>query len=496
MYRGTGFICPCAKGVALKKRIFTLLLTLCLLTVPAHAAENSMDNFMPAPDGPAYAGQFSDVPSGHTFYENIAALYELGLTIGKADGTFGPADHISVSQAVIFAGRIRSLYRTGDPEAGPAAHQTEAKQAVCAPYLAYLQAEGIVGNELDSLLFAPATRAQMAHLLANLLPEDALPPINRAIITDAYARRIFITDVNEYTPYQQDILRLYHCGVVRGSDENGSFLPNSPITRGAAAAMLTRLVTPDLRMELVWAEPEIPDVSQISYRDLIKPGRYYPTPQTAEELDAVVRYMLYLEQNQLTLRYSDLTEAQGRELMQELLKVMKTYCEQGYNSVQATVDTDHIRFTFSDGTGKNISAHRAATLDAAKAMHDELWKQGYLTADMTEYDKARMYYIWLCSVTEYDTPAKDDSLSHSPYGLFQNGLAVCDGYTGAYNLLLKLEGIDCHAYLTEDHIWTVATLDGTEVHIDTTWGDTGTGANSLFFAMTPEDSLLLHEAME
>ena len=476
----------------MKKRILTLLLTLTLLAVPAHAAENSMDNFVPAPDGPTYTGQFPDVPAGHTFYENIAALYELQLTVGKADGTFGPSDPISVSQAVIFAGRVRSLYRTGAPETGPAAHKADGEQAVCAPYLSYLKAEGLLGNELDGVLFTPATRAQMAHLLANLLPEEALPPINREVITEAYARRVFVTDVDEYTPYQQDILRLYHCGVVKGSDETGSFLPHQPITRGAAAAMLTRLVTPDLRIQLVWQEPEVPDVSQISYRDLIKPGRYYPTPETAEELDNLVRYMLYLEQNQLTLRYSNLTKAQGRELMQSLLEVVKRYCEQGYNSVSAVVDTDRIRLTFSDGTGSDVTAHREATLAAAKAMHDDLWRQGYLTADMTEYEKARMYYIWLCANTEYDTPAKDDSLSHSPYGLFQNGLAVCDGYTGAYNLLLKLEGIDCYAYLTEDHIWTVATLDGTEVHIDTTWGDTGDGANSLFFAMTPEDSFLLH----
>jgi len=111
---------------------------------------------------------------------------------------------------------------------------------------------------------------------------------------------------------------------------------------------------------------------------------------------------------------------------------------------------------------------------------------------MTERKKALVYYLWICANCDYDTGAATDSLSHIPYSLFQKGTAVCDGYTGAYNLLLKLEGIDCHAYLTEDHIWTVATLDGEEVHIDTTWGDTGQGGSLLYFAMTPADSLLLH----
>jgi transglutaminase/protease-like cytokinesis protein 3 len=93
----------------------------------------------------------------------------------------------------------------------------------------------------------------------------------------------------------------------------------------------------------------------------------------------------------------------------------------------------------------------------------------------------------------YDKTADDTSLSHLAYSLFTQGKAVCDGYTGAYNLLLKLEGIDCHAYVQDDHIWTVATLDGTEYHIDTTWGDSGNDINYVFFAMTPAQSLLYHK---
>ena len=475
----------------MKKRIFSLLLALSLLVIPAHAAENSTDNFVRDPQR-AYTGQFSDVPPEHPFYENIAALYELGLAVGKADGTFGPADSISVGQVVIFAGRLRSLYRTGNAETGPAAHKT-AGQATCMPYLLYLKEEGVLGDELDNALFTTATRAQTAHVLANLLPEEALPPINANILAEAYARRIFLTDVDEYTPYQQDILRLYRCGISHGTDDAGSFLPDRPITRGAVAAMLGRMTDPGLCIRLVWKSRAIPDVSGVTLSNIIEPGKYYATPTTAEELDAVVRYMLFLGTNHLTLRYPDLTESQGRELMQALLSVVKTYCEQGYNSVEATVGTESITLTFSSAGAKaQTAAYREATLAAAKAVHDELWAEGYLTADMIEYEKARIYYLWVCANCDYDRNADGNSISHIPYSLFQNGLAVCDGYTGAYNLLLKLEGIDCRAYLAEDHIWTIATLDGEEVHIDTTWGDTGKGGNPIYFAMTPANSLLLH----
>ncbi len=74
----------------MKRRLLALMLALSLLTIPAKAAENSMDNFI-RNEG-AYSGQFSDVTETDTFYENVTALYELGLTVGKGDGTFGAAE--------------------------------------------------------------------------------------------------------------------------------------------------------------------------------------------------------------------------------------------------------------------------------------------------------------------------------------------------------------------------------------------------------------------
>lgn len=72
------------------------------------------------------------------------------------------------------------------------------------------------------------------------------------------------------------------------------------------------------------------------------------------------------------------------------------------------------------------------------------------------------------------------------------GLAVCDGYTGAYNLLLKLEGIDCTALFNDSHIWTLAELDGTTYHIDVTWGDQYGRTDLRYFGMSKEQSYQYH----
>lgn len=480
----------------MKKHLTALLLALSLvltapvLTPPALAASDSMEHFVRSR---AYTGQFSDLTTASVFYDNVAALYEYGLSLGKADGTYGVKDSLTVGQAVIFAGRIRSLYRTGDPEQGPAAYQT-GEGPVALPYLLYLQAEGVLDTALDDRLADAATRAQMAHALANVLPEEALPPVHDALVAESYATSRFITDVTEYTPYYQDILSLYRKGVCVGSDERGSFLPEAAITRGAAAAMLTRMVDPALRVSPQWDLSGAYSAKGTTLADLIAPGSYVPAPATAEEMDESVRHMLASGSSQLTLHYPGITAVKAHQVMELALSTVKTYCEQSYNNVSCSYSPlGTVMLTFSAAsTEGHLSDYRAAAMDAAIAVHDRLWGSGQLTSAMTDWEKARVYYTWICDNCVYDYAAGDDSLSHIAYSLFQNGTAVCDGYTGAYNLLLKLEGIDCTALSNDSHIWTVATLDGTEYHIDTTWGDSGSSISYAFFAMTEEQSRLYH----
>ena len=120
----------------LKKRVAGLILLLCLLlTAPVSAANDPSPVFSRTK---TYTNQFSDLSPDSVFYNNVSALFEYGLSVGKIDGTYGLTDSLTVGQAVIFAGRIRSLYRTGDAEAGPANHKAP-DQATAQPYLLYLQ---------------------------------------------------------------------------------------------------------------------------------------------------------------------------------------------------------------------------------------------------------------------------------------------------------------------------------------------------------------------
>ena len=476
----------------MKTRMLSLALAVSLLLgIPVLAAENSTGNFVRSR---TYAGEFSDLTASSVFYDNVAALYEYGLSQGKTDGTFGLKDPMTVGQIVIFAARIRSLYRTGDAEAGPDAYAGDGDTSTAIRYLRYLQAEGVLGTELDSSLTSYATRAQVAHVLANTLPAGVLPEVNDQLVTEGYASRKFITDVTEYTDYYRDILYLYRTGISVGSDATGSYLPDRLITRGAAAAMLTRMVDPALRLTPSWNLESVWSAAGTTLGDLVDPGRYIASPSTQAEMDESIRYMLSNNQNTLTLHYAGISPLGARKVMDQALSVVKTYVEQCYNSVTCSYSNSGsvtLTFSASNGTG-SIADYRNEAMAAAIAVHDELWAAGQITADMTDYDKAKVYYTWICDNCVYDYGAGDHSLSHIAYSLFENGTAVCDGYTGAYNMLLKLEGIDCTALSNSSHIWTVATLDGTEYHIDTTWGDSGPTPNYDYFAMTPEVSRQHH----
>ncbi|MCI2057054.1 MAG: S-layer homology domain-containing protein [Oscillibacter sp.] len=481
----------------MKKRILSLLLVFALvLTLPAMAASNSTGNFVRTK---SYAGQFSDLTTASTFYDNVSALYEYGLSVGKVNGTFGLTDSVTVSQIIIFAARIRSLYALGDPESGAGRYQVSG-EAVYIPYLRYLQAEGILGSELEGTYESAATRATVAHVLANTLPTSALNADEGRIslITQAYASRKFITDVTDYTDYQSDILTLYQYGISQGSDESGSFYPTAAISRGALAAMLTRMVDSSLCVTPSWNLSDAFSAAGTTWGDLIfDKGTYLAAPSTADEVASDVAWMLANGSNELTLQYGTQASAYRiRQVMNEALGDVKSYCEQCYNAVNVSYDstgTVTLKFSAASCTVSELTSYRTYTLEAAIAVHDALWDSGAITAAMSDYEKAKIYYNWICQNCTYDSGAGDYSLSHIAYALFKNGTAVCDGYTGAYDLLLKLEGIDCWALSNDNHIWTVATLDGTEYHIDTTWGDSsGMYTDYTYFAMTAAQSWSYH----
>lgn len=474
----------------MKRRLLSLLLAMLLLgAVPAHARAEPDDTFAPVL---TYAGQFTDVPDSAWYYKNVKALYELGLANGQGSGKlFAPKADITVAEIITLAARLRSLCEYGESEAGPSHFVGESWYS---PYVSYLQELRVIGSEFDGLYTLPATRAQVAHLLANALPEEQFNSPNGELVSLAHRDYGYISDVTESTPYQQEILQLYAWGILDGMDQMGSFHPDENIERSQAAAMVTRLVYEDLRITLDWDVTEIPQREGMALL-VESDGVFIPAPTTTEEIDANIRRMLSRGERRIVLSFppNSLTPEAVNALMEAHLDVVRRYVEQTYNAVScsSSIRTGSVILTFSSSLYEDdlLDAYREATLRAAEAVRDAMWANGRITDTMTEREKALAYFTWICDYCSFDFNSTDASMSHSGYNVFYERLAVCDGYTAAYNLLLKLEGITCSTVSTKDHIWTIANLDGTTCHIDTTWGDDRSGTIAYqYFGMTEAEA--------
>lgn len=112
----------------------------------------------------------------------------------------------------------------------------------------------------------------------------------------------------------------------------------------------------------------------------------------------------------------------------------------------------------------------------AKYVKNELYRTGSLMSSFLDIEKARIYYEYIVSNCETVYRDKVDKLRDLPieqrvyctaYGGFMHHKADILGYCSMYNLLLRLEGIDCIVVSDEDkHVWVEAELDGTKYEID------------------------------
>lgn len=181
-------------------------------------------------------GQFTDVPAGQWYTDSVKQAFELGLMVGESDNTFKPQDNVTVAQAITMAARVHSIYTTGAESFQPSGIWYQV-------YLDYAFQNGIISYAYyNSDVTQTATRAQFAEIFANALPAEALSPINK--VTEGA-----IPDVPASAFYASHVYKLYRAGILSGSDVNGTFSPDSYITRQEAAAIVSRMAESSSRVK-------------------------------------------------------------------------------------------------------------------------------------------------------------------------------------------------------------------------------------------------------
>lgn len=182
---------------------------------------------------------FEDVSDTDWFAGNVSSAYEYEMMNGKGNAKFDPYANITIAESITTAVRIFYIYNNGSPiyfdsiDAGSLWYE---------PYVSFATIEGITTEEYGDYN-TTATRAEFAKILAASVDPIDLEAIN--IVDDGA-----IPDVDVNADYADAVYLLYRAGVLSGSDANGTFNPDSTITRAEAAAIITRIIDPSLRKSI------------------------------------------------------------------------------------------------------------------------------------------------------------------------------------------------------------------------------------------------------
>jgi hypothetical protein len=122
-----------------------------------------------------------------------------------------------------------------------------------------------------------------------------------------------------------------------------------------------------------------------------------------------------------------------------------------------------------------------------KQSFDTAVNQAVATIDMSldNANKALQVHDYLVTHVDYDEQRLLNNtlpdISHSAYGALVNKIAVCDGYSLAYNYILsKVSTIESYVATSNsmNHAWSIIKLDGSYYQVDVTWDDPLIGNNS------------------
>ena len=237
----------------MKKLICTLAAFILIFTAtPAAAASGSaISGFTPSRS--SAVGQFRDVDSEAWYYSYVETAYNYGIFSGKAPDVFDPNGNITLGEAVKIVSVMHSLNLNNSAEF------TESVPFY-GVYADYAIEHGIIDGDLDYT--RPATRAEMAELFFNALPESEYSPLRD--IPDDSICDVLLSDTNGGAVYA-----LYRAGIFSGSDNYGTFNANTYITRAEVCTAVSRIILPSLR-STVWRPVAMPsEVLYARFKDTV-----------------------------------------------------------------------------------------------------------------------------------------------------------------------------------------------------------------------------------
>ena len=460
----------------------------------------------------ASVDKFTDVPADAWYRDELAYALHNGYISGTSETTFAPDALVTRGQFVTILGRMVnadvSQFKT-----------TQFKDVNITswygPYVEWARSTGIV-NGISSTQFAPTnniTVEQMGVMVSNCISKPSMSPKAAPVVYSD------MSSVSTWAVSGVEAMAKYNLLPV---DAASNINPHKQATRSECTVSLVRLAKAMGLGEapIVTDKPYVPKIPTAgqsvsfvnqpvlagkvtSYSDLIPGNPQLITNFAPDDYASFESTALYMLKNGLSQVKLDCSDVGSLDLINKFVHKYEGICTSCSVVEVGGVKTLNVAVAgLEDGS--------CPALAVAVKVHDEMWASGQIVASMTQKQKARVYYDWLVKHCEYDQEYAD---ANSVLGIgwdefFQlitkdvndiemfepahfaliDGKAVCWGYTDAYNLLLRLEGIECDVAVSNagNHEWSTAVLDGTLYHIDATWGDQHNVPADKYFCMTEE----------
>lgn len=221
----------------MKLRRFSLLLALvfCLTCLPVSAAEESAWLISKLRDAPA----FTDT-SGTVAAQSAALCAQVGLMDGVDSRHFMPSVGLNGGQVIAIAARLLTRLQGGDVST----LKNGSGSSWWLPYDTYLLEQ--IPTLADTGWY-PSLRTNSAAACSR----DSFFRLLSAVLTKANVTLPAKNNVSAVPDCDDaEILQFYRWGVLGGKDQYGTLYGDASLSRGAASAMLARIIDPAQRLTL------------------------------------------------------------------------------------------------------------------------------------------------------------------------------------------------------------------------------------------------------
>ena len=430
---------------------------------------------------------FTDVNSDAWYYQYVQPLSQQKIINGYEDGSFRPKNNVTYGEALklILGACDYPIESLSTPEEVKAYWGSDVIKT--AERIGIIQPGTVDGNQL-------ATRADIGEFIVRAKNWQKASHIDGVFgDTDDHSAEI-----------------LYQKGIITGiaGSKTYNYNPDANITRAEMSAVIYRVY----------------DYNPLELQPIIKDAEAFlvENPSTEEDFLKITAYMGKNNLYSVKIAYTDSPSKYSYEdrvnLCQMALNAQNaahfTYPEffsyVGGANAEAIVENGVLYIIITQWsvqetpesnpsyTTEQLKTMRAEAFSIAEDNVKKLIESELITAEMSDTEKAKAVYTWVSANCSYDKEFGD--ASYTGYGAAKNQLAVCQGYTALYNTMCKYLGIYCEGQAgvanngtsEESHLWTLASLDGKNVYIDVTFGDTSSQEENLcdykYFAV-PVDEL-------